>query len=98
MSDEDDIAGHRKAAGEYRTHAAALTGAQLSGVLHAAANRIDSACDGWRRALTTAAEERQAWDRYAAASISRGLDCIEDASGCADQMLAERRKRFGGAP
>ena len=45
-------------------------------------------------------EEREAWDRYAAASLSAETEgwshAPETHAHVADLMLAERRKRFGG--
>ena len=42
----------------------------------------------------TSEEERKAWDRYAAATLSGGRRW--PAAAEADELLAERRKRFGG--
>jgi len=48
-----------------------------------------------------AAEERLAWDRYAAACFGLGDEehsvNAQDAAAWADQLLEERRKRFGSA-
>ena len=44
----------------------------------------------------TTPEERHAWDLYAAAALSIKELSVGDATSCADQLLAERRKRFGG--
>lgn len=40
-------------------------------------------------------EERLAWDRYAASATTAGSRAPLTAAQWADQLLAERRKRFG---
>lgn len=49
--------------------------------------------------LSESQEEREAWDRYAAAGMQWNTDDmnrIENLAIRADAMLSERRKRFGG--
>lgn len=60
-----------------------------------------TALDGWEAALATGAEERGAWDAYAAAAMdiiggTHRNEFAATAAKVADEMLAERRKRFGG--
>jgi hypothetical protein len=47
------------------------------------------------KGVPTLAEERIAWDRYAAAAIAPDNYGPSDAARVADAILEERRKRFG---
>lgn len=42
------------------------------------------------------ADERAAWDAFAAAAFGTSRVLAHEAAACADSLLAERRKRFGG--
>jgi hypothetical protein len=75
---------------------------QGKGVLANAAGDLRFALNRWEDAMATTAEERAAWDRYAAVAMADDigpLTLAEFALACgnvADAMLVERRKRFGG--
>ena len=43
------------------------------------------------------AEERRAWDLFVAGWLARGVATVEGAAEVGDELLSERRKRFGSA-
>jgi hypothetical protein len=68
----------------------------LDGVLEIANHFYEKGKDECR--LSEEQEEREAWDRYVSAYASspcRGTETSNGCAGLADNVLAERRKRFG---